>query len=84
MSKLFFLYNFWVNTADGLLILMFFDYIIIKYICMILFMLRSYATEHWQRAGGEEKNLHAILRLCSGKTSALTVVVLRRPRLLSL
>ena len=47
-------------------------------------MLRSYATEHWQRAGGEEKNRHAILWLCSSKTSALTAVVLRRPRLMPL
>ena len=59
---------------------MFFDYIIIKY-NYDMYMLRSYATEHWQRAGGEEKT---ILRLCSSKTSALTVVVLRRPRLIPL
>ena len=62
---------------------MFFDYIIIKDKCD-MYMLRSYATEHWQCAGGEEKNLHAILWLCSNKTSALTAVVLRCLRLLPL
>ena len=49
-----------------------------------MYMLRSYATEHWQRAYGEENNRHAILWLCSSKTSALTAVVLRRPRLMPL
>ena len=49
---------------------MFFDCIIITY-NYDMYMLRSYATEHWQRAGGEENNRHAILRLCSSKTSAL-------------
>ena len=49
-----------------------------------MYMLRSYANEYWQRAGGEEKNRHAILWLCSSKTSALTAVVLRRPRLMPL
>ena len=59
---------------------MFFDYVPIKY-NYGMYMLRSYATEHWQRAGGKEKNRHAILRLCSSKTPVLTAFVLRRPRL---
>ena len=80
MSKLVFLHSSWANTRDGLLIFMFFDYIIIKY-NYDMYMLRNYATEHWQSAGGEQKNRHAILQLCSNKTSALAAVVLRRPRL---
>ena len=39
-----------------------------------MYMLRSYATEHWLRAGGEEKNRHAIFGY----------VLVRRPRLLLL
>ena len=70
-----FLYLFLVFT--------FLDYIIITY-NNDMYMLRSYATEHWQRAVGEEKNRHAVLRLCSSKTSALTAVVLRRPHLMPL
>ena len=62
---------------------MFFQYIIIKY-NYDMYMLRSYATEHWQRAGGEEKNRHVVLWLCSSKRSAFTADVLRRPRLLPL
>ena len=62
---------------------MFFDYIVIQY-NYDMHMLRNYATKHWLRAGGEEKNRHAILRLCSSKASALTVVVLRRPRVMPL
>ena len=55
-----------------------------------MYMLRNYATEHGQRAGGYEKNRHAILPLCSSKTQAyclctqtfaLNAVVLRRQRL---
>ena len=61
---------------------MFFDYIIITYNYM--FMLLSYVTEHWQHTGGEEKNHHAVLWLSSSKMSALTAVVLRRPRLMPL
>ena len=57
-----FLYLFLVFT--------FFDYIIITY-NYDMYMLLSYATEHFQRAGGEEKNRHAVLRLCSSKTSAI-------------
>ena len=37
-----------------------------------------------QRAGGEEKNRHVVLRLCSSKRSAFTADVLRRPRLMPL
>ena len=60
---------------------MFFDCIIIKY-NYDMYMLWSYATEHWQRAGGEEKTRHAIVRLCYNKTmAALNAVILRRPRL---
>ena len=60
---------------------MFLDIIIMKH-NYDMYMLRSYSIEHWQqRAGGEEENRHAILRLCSSKTSAFNAVVLRRPRL---
>ena len=62
---------------------MFFGYVIIKD-NYDMYMLRSYATEHWQCAGGEEKNRHDILLLCSSKTSAITAVVLIRSRILSL
>ena len=65
------------------LLFTFYDYIIITY-NYDMYMLLSYANEHCQRAGGEEKNRHAILRLCSSKTSAITPVVLRRPHLMPL
>ena len=70
-----FLYLFLVFT--------FFDYIIITY-NYDMYMLLSYATEHFQRAGGEEKNRNAVLWLCSSKTFAITAVVLRRPHLMPL
>ena len=70
-----FLYLFLVFT--------FFGYIIITY-NYDMYMLLSYATEQCQRAGGEEKNRHAVLRLCSSKTSAITPVVHRRPLLMPL
>ena len=63
------------------LVFMFFDYIIITYNCDMS-TLRKYATEHWQRVGGEVKNRHAVLRLYSSKTFSLTAVVVRRPRLM--
>ena len=71
-----FLYSFLVFT--------FFDYIIIITFNYDMYMLLSYANEHCQRAGGEEKNRHAVLQLCSSKTSAITAVVLRRPNLMPL